>query len=227
MKYAVAAIALIVVANGAVLVSVRRERLAPATLATIDVCPDQLIGGGSSDEPPALRLTLALDSLPTPPGLEAAGLRALGFSEAATAAVGRQRDSTFRWPRARPAWLRLRSREDSPGQLAVAEVAPRRELLARDSGSIVIRGLIGLRERWNGPPPNAGAGHEHSAEGRPRTSGVIYPAVTELIPYRLHLDKRQVEALREAFSGAVGCGVRKRAVIGNGADGGIWVESVR
>jgi hypothetical protein len=150
--------ALMVVVNAAVLLPVRQERMAAATLTTIDVCPDHLIGGGSSDEPPALRLILVPESLSTPAGLDAEGLRTLGFSEAATAAVGGQRDSTFHWPPARPAWLRLHPREDSSGQLAVVEVAPRRELLARDSGSIVIRGLIGLRESRTGPPPSPVAG---------------------------------------------------------------------
>jgi hypothetical protein len=227
MKWAIAAVALVVVANGVVLVSTGRERAAPATLSPIDVCAGQLVGGGTSEEPPALRLSFAPDSLSTPAGLDAPGLRALGFGEAMIAAVGRERDSTFRWPRSRPAWVRLRQRPDSLDQWAVVEVAPRRELLARDSATIVVRGLVGVRERRSGPSPEGMPGHEHGGPVRLRTPGVIYPAVIELIPPQLHLDRLQIAALRSALTDTVRCAVTKRAMIANGANGGIWVESLR
>ncbi len=227
MKWAIAAMALVVVANGVVLVSAGRERSAAATLTTIEVCAGHLIGGGTSDEAPALRLRVAPDSLSIPPGLDAPGLRALGYPEAVIAAVGRERDSTFRWSRSRPAWVRLRQRSDSLREFAVVDIAPRRELLAPDSGSIVVRGLIGFRERRNGPPPDAMAGHEHAAPGLVRTAGVIYPAVIELIPFQLHLDRRQLGTLWGALTGRAGCAVTRQAVIANGGNGGIWVESVR
>jgi hypothetical protein len=225
MKSAGAAIALVVLANGFVLVSVRRERAAPATRTTIEVCAPHLVGGGTSDEPPALRLNLAPDSLSTPAGLDPAGLRALGFAETVITTVGRERDSTFRRPRSRPAWVRLRQQADSLGQWAVIEVAPRRELLARDSAAIVVRGLVGVRERWSGPPPGGMAGHEHG--GPMRTSGMIYPVVSELIPQKLHLDRLQISELRGALTDRVGCELTKQVVIANGAHGGIWVESLR
>jgi hypothetical protein len=141
------------------------------------------------------------------------------------AVVGSERDSTFHSPRSRPAWVRLRQRSDSLAEFTVVEVAPRRELLAPDSGSIVVRGRIALRERWSGPPPDAMAGHEHAAPVR--TAGVIYPAVTELIPSQLHLDRRQIATLRATLTGTAGCAVRRQAVIANGRNGGVWVESVR
>lgn len=227
MRWAIAAMALVVVANGVVLVSAGRERAAPATLTTIEVCSGHLVGGETSDEAPALRLRVAPDSLSIPPGLDAPGLRALGYPEAVIAAVGRERDSTFRWPRSRPAWVRLRQRSDSLAEFAVVEVAPRRELLARDSGTVVVRGLIGLRERRNGPAPDAMAGHEHAAPGVVRTAGVIYPAVIELIPSQLHLDHRQIATLRAGLGDTAACAVTRQAVIASGAKGGIWVESVR
>jgi len=220
MKWAIGAIALVVVANGIVLVSAARERAAPATFATIDVCAGHLIGGGTSDEPPALNLEVAPESLSTPPGLDAAGLRALGFAEAAIAAVGKQRDSTFRWPRPRPAWVRLRQRNDSLERWAAVEVAPRRELLGSDSASIVVRGLVAFRESWSGPPGRPVA-------GRVRTPGAIYPAVAELIPSQLHLDRQQMAFLRASLTDTAGCATKRQALIANGANGGIWVESVR
>jgi hypothetical protein len=227
MKSAIAAIALVVVANGFVLASVGRERAAPATLITSDVCAGHLVGGGASDQPPALRLNLVPDSLSTPPGLDAPGLRALGFGDAVIGAVGRERDSTFHWPRSRPAWVRLRQRSDSLAQWEVVEVAPRREVLARDTASVVVRGLIGVRERRSGPSPGGGAGHEHGGPVRLRTPGVIYPAVIEVIPVQLHLDRVQIAALRSALTDTVACAATKQAVIANGANGGIWVESPR
>ena len=228
MRWAIAAMVLAVVANGVVLVSAGRERAAPAILTTLDVCAGHLVGGGTSDEAPALRLVVAPDSLLTPAGLDAPGLGALGFTEAVIAAVGRERDSTFRWPRARPAWVRLRQQSDSLRQLAVDEVAPRREQLARDSASVVVRGRVSLRIRRSGPPPSPGPGHDHAAADRLRPPGVIYPAVIELIPSRLHLDRVQSATLEGVMlTDTAGCAGRKQAVIANGVNGGIWVESVR
>lgn len=227
MRWAIAAIALVVVANGVALVSAGRERAAPATLATIDVCAGHLIGGGSSDEPPALRLEVAPEPLARPAGLDTPGLRALGFAETVIAAVGRERDSTFRWPRARPAWVRLRQRTDSLGQLAVAQVAPRRELLASDSASFVLRGRVGVQERRSPPPRNPPGGHDHAAMGRVGRPGVIHPAVLELIPVQLHLDRRQMATLRSTLTDTIGCAQQRQAVIANGAKGGIWVKAIR
>ena len=227
MKWAIVALALVVVANGVALLSVRRERAAPATLATIDVCAGDLIGGSASDEPPALRLVVAPESLSMPAGLDAPGLRALGFTESVIAAVGWTPDSTFRWPRPRPAWVRLRQRRDSLAQLAVVEVAPRRALLTPDSASIVVRGLVGMRSRWSGPAPTPTGDHDHAALSRVAARGVIDPTVVELIPAQLHLDRLQIATLRAALAGTVGCAQKRQAVIANGANGGIWVESVR
>jgi hypothetical protein len=227
MKWAIAAIALVAVANGFVLVSAGRERAGPATLTPIEVCAGQLVGGGTSDEAPALELSLARDSVTTPPGLDAAGLRALGEDEAMITAMGRVRDSTFRWPRTRPAWVRLRQRPDSLEQWAVVAVAPRRELLAPDSASIVIRGRVGVREFRSGPVPEGMAGHQHRPMGGDSRPRVIYPAVVEVIPFQLHLDRQQIATLRAALTDTTGCAVTKQAVIANGATGGIWVEAVR
>jgi len=226
MRWAIAAVALVVVTNGIVLVSAGRERAAPASLTTIDVCAGHLIGGGTSDAPPALRLVVAPESLSIPAGLDPPGLKALGFTEAVIAAVGREPDSTFHSPRPRPAWVRLRQRNDSLEQLAVVEVSPRRELLARDSGSIIVRGLVGLWAR-TAPPPSPATGHDHATAGRVRTPGVVYPAVIELIPSQLHLDRLQIATLRGALADTGGCAVKQQAVIAHGGKGGIWVESVR
>jgi hypothetical protein len=224
MKWGFAAAALVVVANGIVLVSAGRERAAPGTLTAIDVCATHLIGGGNSDDPPALRLTIAPDSLATPGGLDPAGLRALGFAEAAIAAVGTGRDSTLRSPRARPAWVRLRQQDDSLRRFAVTEVAPRREGLAPDSLSLIVRGRVAFRQRPVVPPPGPGAEH-HPAGVSARV--VVYPAVIEVIPAQLHLDRRQIAELRNALPGSAGCGATRQAMIAHGARGGIWVEALR
>jgi hypothetical protein len=227
MKWAGAAVALVILANGWALISTARERAAPATRLTIDVCASHLVGGAGSDEPPALRLPVAPESLATPAGLDPPGLRALGFPDAAISAVGKERDSLFHRPRPRPAWVRLRQGHDSLEQWVVVEVAPRRELLARDSTSILVRGLVSFRVRMRGPPPGPAAGHDHAAMGRLGTPGVIYPAVAEVIPSQLHLDRRQIAVLRGALADTAGCAVKQHAVIASGARGGIWVEAVR
>jgi hypothetical protein len=227
MRWAIAAIALVIVANGVVLAAAGRERAGPATFTTIDVCAGHVRGGGASDEPPALRLALAPESLWTPAGLDAPGLRTLGFPDAAIAAVGKERDSTFHRPRARPAWVRLRQRSDSLEQFAVVEVARRRDQLARDSTSILVRGLVSVRERWVAPPPGPGPGQDRAAAGGLRPTGLIHPAVIELIPSQLHLDRGQAAALRVLRADSSACAVRRHAVIANGANGGIWMESVR
>jgi len=227
MKWAIGAIALVVLANGIVLVSAGRERAAPAALTTIEVCAGHLTGGGTSDEAPTLLLSIAPDSASTPPGLDAAGLRALGHDEAMIAAMGRERDSTFRWPRSRPAWVRLRQQDDSLERWAVVEVAPRRELLAPDSASIVMRGRVGVREFRSGPVPEGMAGHQHRPMGGDSRPRVIYPAVVEVIPFQLHLDRQQIATLRSVLTDTTGCAVTRQAVIASGANGGIWVESVR
>jgi hypothetical protein len=230
MKWAFAAAALVVVANSVVLVSVRRERSAPATIATIDVCPANLLGTRSSDEAPAIRLRLVADSPPVVPGLDAAGLKALGFSDPTAMAAGRLRDSTFHWPSPRPAWVRLGQPGDSLGSFTVLEVSPRREALSRDSTSLILHGLIGYRERWNepAPPPAAGgAAHDHAAMVRGRNPGILYPAVIELIPSLLHLDRGQIAQLRAGLPDSAGCTVRHRVQIANGSAGGIWVQEVQ
>ena len=89
MRPAIAAAALVVVADGLVLVSSSRERAEPATRTPIDVCAAYLSGGEKSEAPPALRLEFVRDSLGPLPGLDSTGLRALGFTEAAAVAVGR------------------------------------------------------------------------------------------------------------------------------------------
>ncbi len=83
MKSALAAVALVVVANGMVLVSAGRERAAPASLhhdRRLRRAPDRrrVFRSGAR----RFQLSLAPDSSSTPPGLDTAGLRALGFAEA-------------------------------------------------------------------------------------------------------------------------------------------------
>jgi hypothetical protein len=227
MKWAIAAATLVILANGVVLVSASRERAAPATMTTIDVCSAHLLGGGRSDDPPALRLILASESLSTPAGLDPAGLRALGFPETSVAFAGRTRDSTFRWPRARPAWVRLHQRSDSLARFEVAEVAPQRGELTPDSLSLIVRGLVSFREQLSAPapvPPAGAGGHDHATMARGYTPGILYPAVTEVIPSLLHLDRRQIAELRAALTDSVACATKKRVVIANGAAGGIWVD---
>jgi hypothetical protein len=227
MRWAIAAGVLAIVVNGVVLMSGARERAAPATLATIDICRGHLVGGGSSDVPPALRLVLGPDSLSIPAGLDAAGLQALGFPASAVSVVGRVRDAAFRWPRTRPAWVRLRQHRGPLEPLAVVEVAPRREELRPDSGSIIVRGLVSFRLRRSEPSPAPPVGVNRGRVGDNAGSGVIYPAVVELVPFQLHLDHRQIAALERVRADSAGCGVKGQAVIANGANGGIWVASVR
>lgn len=227
MKWAIAAAGLVVAANGAVLVSVYQERRAPARGVTIDVCGANTVGGDRSNQAPALRLETVTDS--TTAGLDAAGLQALGFDSAVAAGLGRTRDSTFRWPRERPAWVALRQRGDSLKRFGVVAVAPRREKLVTDSNSFVIQARVGIRYRLDvspvGPPETAA--HQHATPDTiGRSSRMLLATVVEVIPSELHLDRRQVAALREAPPKATGCRPRGRAVIASGASGRIWVESI-
>ncbi len=224
MRWALGGIALVVVANVIALVPVRRERAEPATLATLSLCSGQLVGGPGSDLAPAFRLTLAPDSGPPAPGLDADGLRALGLSAQVIAVIGRERPAEFRWPTPRPAWVRLRQpADDSLHQFVVAEVRPRREELAVDSTGIIVRGLVGLRQRMTGPPAPMPEGHNHG--GPPPQGGPAYMVATvlEVLPRELHLDWAQVSALRAAPGDSSACGGTRYVRVANGAEGGSWV----
>jgi hypothetical protein len=230
MKWAVAAAALVIVTNGVVLVSEQRQRSAPATTVSIDVCSMNLVGGGSSDEPPAIRLLLATDSASTIPGLDSAGLKALGFSEASVRAAGRLRDSTFHWPRARPAWVRIGQTNDSLASFTALEVSPRPEALVRDSTSLILRGLIAFREEPVAMPasaPQDGAAHDHAAKPGLRASGIIRPVVSEVLPALLHLDREQIARLRTVVPDSGGCAATQRAQIANGATGSLRVVGIQ
>ncbi len=221
MRWALGGIALVVAANAIALVPVRRERASPATLTTISICSGQLIGGPGSDMAPAIRLVLAPDSGPPAPGLESEGLRALGFPDRVITAVGQERPAGFHWPSPRPAWVRLRQApEDSLHQFVVAEVRPRRELLVADSGSIILRGLVGLRQRM-APSPE---GHQHGGAAPAMVSAPLTAAVLEVLPRELHLDWAQVSALRAIRDDSTACGGERRVRVAQGAEGGSWVE---
>ena len=227
MKWAVLAMGLVIAANGAVLVSVYQERRSPARRVTIDVCGASTVGGDRSNQAPALRLETVTDSATA--GLDAAGLQALGFDAAVAAGLGRPRDSTFRWPRERPAWVALRQRDDSLKRFGVVAVASRREQLIPDSTTFVIRARVGIRYRSDVFPVGApeAAGHQHATPDTANIhSRMLQAAVVEVIPSELHLDRRQVAALREAPPKATGCRPRGRVVIASGASGRIWVESI-
>ena len=221
MKAALAAAALVVAANAVTILAVKHERDAgPVRVVTIPICEGQLIGGPGSDMAPALRLTLATDGTDTIPGLDTAGLHALGLPAPFIAQVGRTRSDSFRFPVERPARIRLRAGEDSLHALVVAEVRPRREDLAADSTSFVLRALVGGRERH---AEATAAGHDHGAPVR-YTPGIIYPAVLEVIPARLHLSAGRIAALRAARSDTTACGGTRTVQVANGAQGGVWVE---
>ncbi|MBK7925475.1 MAG: hypothetical protein IPJ95_17885 [Gemmatimonadetes bacterium] len=178
MRWALGGIALVVVANAIALVPARRERAEPAAFSTIALCPGQLVGGAGSDLAPAIRLVLAPDSGPPAPGLDAEGLRALGFTERVIAVIGQERPTGFHWPSPRPAWVRLRQApEDSLRQFVAAEVRPRRELLVADSGSIVIRALVGLRQRMAAPAAPPTEGHDHGGAARPPVPALMSASV--------------------------------------------------
>ncbi len=229
MKWAVAAAALVVVTNGAILVSQYRQRTAPAATITIDVCAANLVGGGDSDRPPAIRLNLATDSTPVIPGLDSAGLTALGFSDASVRVAGRLRDSTFHWPRARPAWVRIAQQGDSFATFRALEVSPRRESLTRDSSSLILRGLIAFRGRSAAPPAqsgDSGGGHNHAAMAGTMEEVTIVPVVSEVLPAQLHLDRNQIATLRAAIPDSGGCTARRRVRIANGAGGGVQVVGI-
>jgi hypothetical protein len=218
MRSALAAAVLIVVANTVVFVSASRERSAPATFTTVEVCANQLMGGAGSDDPPALRLTLVRDTSTTPRGLDSAGLRALGFDQSDIAKVGRPRVDSARWTLERPAWVRLQQRQDSLRWFHAVEVAPRREQLAPDSTSLIIRGLVAIRWLGDGPP-------QQHADGGP-AADIIYPVVDEVIPAMLHLDRQQIADLRAALPDSVGCTITRQVRVAQGAKSGIWVHDI-
>lgn len=220
MRRAIGGVVLVVAANTIALVPVRQERARPATLAPVSICSRQLVGGPGSDMAPAIRLELAPDSGPPAPGLDAAGLRALGFTDRVIAVIGQERPTGFHWPSPRPAWVRLRQApEDSLHQFVVAEVRPRREQLAADSGSILIRGLVGLRQRMV-PSPE---GHQHGGAAPATVPAPLTPGVLEVLPRELHLDWAQVTALRAVRDDSTACGGARRVRVAQGAEGGIWV----
>lgn len=219
MRSALAAVALMVAANGVVLVSASRERSAPATLTTIDVCAAHLVGGAGSDNPPALRLTLLRDTSVTPWGLDSAGLRALGFDQADVAKVGEPGRDSAHWTRERPAWVRLGQLDDSLRQFHAIEVAPSRDQLVPDSTSLIVRGLVAIRRLRIGPP------HQH-ADGS-SAEDILYPVVDEVIPSMLHLDRDQIAALRTALPDSAGCAMARKVGIAQGSNGGLWVHDIR
>ena len=222
MRWAIAAVAVVVAANAVTLLSITRERDAGAAgVATIPVCENQLVGGPGSDMAPALRLVLAPDSFGTAPGLDTAGLRALGHPSSFLAAVGQVRPERFPWPVERPAWVRLRPGADSLHLLEVAEVRARREDLTPDSASFIVRGLVGARERRDAQP--AAEGHTHGAPVR-YTPGIIYPAVLSVMPAQLHLSRERIEALRAVPLDSSACGGDRTVRVVSGVAGGVWVE---
>lgn len=226
MKRALAAVTLVLVANGVLLLLGASERSAPATLTTVEVCASHLTGGPGSDEPPTLRLDLAHDSAPVPAGLDAGGLRALGFSEAALAAVGRRQRAEYRAPFDRPAWVRLRQRREPDWTLVAVEVAPRRELLRPDTSSLIVPGLVALRAHWR--PPPADSGHVHGARPTPgEDESTVEPYVSELELSRLHLSRDQIATLRAELPDTAGCAITVEVVVAQGTRGGIWVAGVR
>ena len=223
MRWAIAGGLLVLVANAMALVPLRRERAEPATVATLSLCSGQLVGGPGSDLAPAIRLALAPDSGPPVPGLDAEGLRALGFRGEVIEVVGKERPAEFRWPMTRPAWVRLRQAPgDSLHQFVVVEARPRREQLVADSTSIIVRGLVGLRQRMEGPPAPLPEGHDHGAAALPGRAP-LYAGVLELLPRQLHLDWAQVTALRAIPDDRTACGGTRTVRVANGAEGGIWV----
>ena len=150
-------------------------RSSPSSSGSTGFCGDSFPGRPPSEASIPLHVSAAWPSVPA--GLDSAGLRALGFDDRVIAQIGRGRDPGFRWPLARPAWVLLRQRQDPSRVLEVVQVAPRRELLRPDSTTLVVRALAGLR-LWR---------NDH-----PRT---VYPAVLEIIPAALHLDRQSVAAL--------------------------------
>lgn len=226
MKRALAAVAVVLLANALVLGSVAREHAGPVTRTTITVCAPHLLGGAGSDAAPAIRLTLDQDPTITPAGLDSAGLRALGFSGEAAGASGKLRDSSFLWPRQRPAWVQLRQREDSVRRFSVTEVAARREQLAPDSLSLIVRGIIGFHEKRDEPPRDS-SGHQHGPPPAPGKPGIVYPMVDRIIPFDLHLDHAMLAALRAAIPPDSGCGAARPVVIATGAQGELWIEEAR
>jgi hypothetical protein len=224
MRWAIGGAGLILAANAIALVPVLRERTAPATLTKVSLCAVQLVGGPGSDLAPAIRIMLAPDSGTPAPGLDADGLRALGFTEPVIAVIGRERPTEFRWPTPRPAWVRLQQPpDDSRRQFVVAEVRPRREQLAADSGSIILRALVGMRQRMEKAPPPAPEGHAHGGTPATPDPARMYVAVLEVLPRQLHLDWSQVTSLRAQLGDSTACGGTDTVRVANGADGGIWV----
>ena len=224
MKRLIAPVALVLAANAFVLALALRERGRPATPASVTVCSDLLVGGEHDrSRPPALLLTLAPDSAGTTLGLDSAGLRALGFPARVAGKTGQRRAYDEPWaPRQRPAWVRLRQRGDSLHRFQAIEVAPRRELLAPDSTSILVRGIVGFVEHF--PEPEAGSGaHDHGGPKPPSVPGILRASVIRLIPRELHLDHALIAELRRTIPPDGGCGPAETVVVLQGDGGGIWV----
>lgn len=222
MKWALVAAGIVVLANGVTIGQAARARgPAPVRLATVTVCARRVIGGPGSDIAPALHLDFTVDTLAPPDGLEAEGLRALGFGAQEIASIGAPPDSGYRPRPVRPAWLRLRQGSDSLRRLVVAEVRPALAALAPDTGSIVLRGSVGIRYRWV-PPDRAAGGHDHGGGAAVRP-GVMAATVVELFPARLHLNRAQVRALQALPNDSTTCGGERRVTIAGATGGALWV----
>jgi hypothetical protein len=210
MKWGVAAVALVVVANGIGILPARHERNGTLSMIEIRVCADNLVGGATPDAPLRLRLDLATDSTGTAvPGLDVNGLQALGFPHEVAGAIGGPFPTRPRGLALRPAWVRIRQQDAPQSRFVVVAVAPTLAALPRDSSSLVIRGLVGLT-----PITRGGADR------------ILTPMVREVLPAELHLDHFQVTVLQGARHEPTPCAAGLKAELANGAAGGVWVEAV-
>lgn len=210
-----------VVANAAAFVLIRIDRTGTISRTPVAVCRAQLAGSGSPEEQPQLVLSFAQDSGAVT-GLDSAGLRRLGFSGADLAILGQRQPgrSEYRWPRPRPAWVRLRQSDSAGRGFQPVEVARSRTALPPDSTSIVVRARVGLGLQFPAAPRDSD--HVH----RPGEGATVVGRVFEILPARLYLERPQFEAVRDALTDSSGCSLR-RAVLASASGGGLWVAEVR
>ena len=207
MKHAwVGALAVVVLANAFAIGPVWRERAGDVRRVTIVACPAQVAGGyGEMDR---LRLMIHADAYdPGPAGIDAAGLAALGFDENAIAGLGDSASSYQRLASVRPAWVRIQQRPDSGRAWQVLAVGPTRQSV--EGEGLIVKGRIGFAYEARG------------TVGLRRVAQVF-----STVPTSLYLTSTQAERLRELRSSDVQCTKGMPVVIGNGRDGGAWVESV-
>ena len=206
MKGWLAGMLVVVITNVAALLPVYRARSGDVRHIPATVCSAHLTGGyGETDR---LRLSVRPELSGPITGLDADGMQALGFSATETARLGDSTVSSGRLPSARAAWVRLQQTSDSGRGWRAVAVGPTRESVMGDG--LIVRGRVGF-------------GYQTVAPEGLRLAGQLF--ATE--PTELHVGASETLVLRPLRQRGERCTTSAAVILDNGADGSLWVSSVR